>query len=182
MSFNSPFPFTIDEEVKHRNPTCVFKLRFGLTKRKYFIFKGLRVLNTAETLSAQIHKERMQPKEDSILFKVISYIRTNKVAEMAVEVVKETDDTVDLLYSEYEALQAAKNDSDCLNVRFINNEYYPKWIPQKAILDFNKLIQGEKIPDKHKNLKKFLNSALPDNKKKPELVLAIMKYVTDRFN
>jgi hypothetical protein len=66
MIITAPFPFQMEEEDR-RKGTCVFKLIFGT---KYYIFKGLKVAKTVENLSAQIHKELNNPKEDSILFKV----------------------------------------------------------------------------------------------------------------
>ena len=48
MALNAPFPYTIDHEISVRNPTGVFKLKFGLSGKKYFIFKGLKISNTIE--------------------------------------------------------------------------------------------------------------------------------------
>jgi hypothetical protein len=185
MALNAPFPYTMDFEVKARNPTGVFKLKFGLTGKKYFIFKGLKIGLTVENLSKQIYREMnsKNQKADSILFKVLAYIRTSKVTTMQVEVIQEIDDTVGLLMAEYEALQAAKSDPDCLNTRFTNTDYYPHWIPQYAINDFIKLLGGAKPRDKDKNLLKFLKTTLAEAKtKNPDEVAAnIVTYLSKRY-
>ena len=186
MALNAPFPYTMDYEVAARNPTGVFKLKFGLSGKKYFIFKGLKITLTIENLSKQIYRElnSSHQKEDSILFKVVAYIRTAKVTTMQVEVIKEIDDTVGLLMTEYEALQAAKKDIDCLNTRFTNTDYYPKCIPQYAINDFTKRLGGVKARDKDKNLLKFIKGTLEDAEVKntDEVATAIVTYVTKRYN
>src|SRR5687767_6540158 len=120
MSVTAPFPYVINPDVARRNPTAVFKLIFG---KKYFIFKGLKIAGTVENLSKQIHRELANPKEDSILIKVIAYIKKHRIPTMSVEVLYEGDAILDLLMQEYKALQAAKKDENCLNTRFTNNEY-----------------------------------------------------------
>jgi hypothetical protein len=185
MALNAPFPYTMDFEMKARNATGVFKLKFGLSGKKYFIFKGLKIALTIENLSKQIYRElnSSHQKEDSILFKVIAYIRTSKVTTMQVEVIREVDDTVELLMTEYESLQAAKGDSDCLNTRFTNLDYYPHWIPQYAINDFVKRLGGIKPRDKDKNLLKFLKTTLEAAKAKnpDEVAESIVSYLTKRY-
>lgn len=172
MAISSPFPYTLKEP--YGSVTCVFKLWFG---GKYFIFKGLKLHSTAESLSIQIHRELVKPKEDSIMFKVIAYIRRARVVTMTVEVIHETDAIAELLMVEYEQLQKAKKDLNCLNTRFVNNEYYPKWIPQAAINDFTKQLHGIRMPDKHKNLRRFL-SKYTDN---PDNLEKIFDYIVDKF-
>ncbi len=174
MGVNSPYPYNISQELEGRSPTCVFKLVFG---SKYFIFKGLRIAKTVEGLSMQIHKELNNPKEDSVLFKVVAYVRKTRIKVMTVDLIKETDDTVDLLLTEYEALQGAKNDPNCLNTRFINYEYYPNWIPQIAINEFNKRLQGVKPTDTDKNLKRFLFRLIDGD----EAIEQIIKYVKEHY-
>lgn len=169
----APFPFQMEEEDR-RKGTCVFKLIFGT---KYYIFKGLRIEKTVENISRQIWKELNNPKEDSILFKVIAYIQKSRVTIMKVEVIKESDSIVDLLMTEYEALQAAKNDVNCLNTKFFNNEYFPNWIPQVAVNDFNKLLQGAKPTDTDKNLKRFLTRLIEGE----EAIEKIIEYVKKNY-
>lgn len=173
MIFTAPFPFQMEEEDK-RKGTCVFKLIFG---KKYYIFKGLKVGKTVENLSAQIHKELNNPKEDSILFKVIAYIQKSRTTMMRVEVIKETDAIVDLLLCEYEALQDAKNDVNCLNTKFFNNEYFPNWIPQSAVNEFNRRLQGAKPTDTDKNLKRFLTRLIEGD----EAIDKIVQYVKEHY-
>lgn len=177
MLMTAPFPYSIEPELARRNPTCVFKLVFGTTK-KYFIFKGMRVANTVETLANQIYKENQKPKEDSILFKVVSYIKASRPSIMTVEVIKETDDTIDLLMTEFEALKAAKKDPNCLNTRFYNNEYFPKWIPQSAINQYNKILGGGRVTDKEKNFRKFLQRLINGD----EAIDLILKYVKKKYH
>lgn len=169
----APFPFQMGEEDR-RKGTCVFKLIFGT---KYYIFKGLRIEKTVENISRQIWKELNNPKEDSILFKVIAYIQKSRVTIMKVELIKESDSIVDLLMTEYEALQAAKNDVNCLNTKFFNNEYFPNWIPQVAINDFNKLLHGAKPTDTDKNLERFLSRRIDDK----EVIQAVIEYVKKNY-
>ena len=172
MAVNSPFPYEFNNP-EQSNCMAVFRLNIGT---KYFIYKGLKVKKTVEGMSAQIHRERNNLKENSILFKVVTYIRQKRVTQMTVDVIKETDHPVDLLIAEYEALQAAKTDSNCLNITFFNNEYYPGWIPQKAVVEYNKWLQGEEMPNTHKNLKDFLIKHVDKN-----VADKIFKYVTERF-
>lgn len=142
---------------------------------KYFICKGLKLHSIAESLSIQIHRELNRPKEDSILFKVIAYIKRARVITMTIEIIHETDDPVELLKVEYEQLQKAKKDLNCLNTRFTNNDYYPKWIPQTAIHEFNKQLQGKRQPDKHKNLKKVLSKYTKNSDDAEKLFAYIVK-------
>jgi hypothetical protein len=174
MNPTAPFAYNIEPELARRNPTGVFRLLFG---KKYFIFKGLRIVNTIEGLSKQIHREKFTPKEDSILFKAVAYVRKARITVMEAELLFESDAIVDVLLAEYEALQAAKNDPDCLNTRFYNNEYFPNWIPQAVINDFNSRLQGTKATDSDKNLKRFLTR----NVKDPATVQKVMDYVTTHF-
>jgi hypothetical protein len=176
MSITSPFPYTIKDDPG--SVTCVFKLWFG---KKYYIYKALKLHQLLENLSAQIHRERQNVKENSILFEVIKYINKSRVTMMEVEVLKATDEYVDLLMTEYEALQEAKDDDNCLNLKFVNHEHFPNWMPQVAINEFTKRLQGEKMPDKHRNLRRFLNANLPDTKDKADVVEKFFKYVTKHF-
>lgn len=175
MSITSPFPFTYKGTPE--SVTCVFKLWFGT---RYFIFKGLKLYAAAENLSTQIHRERLKPKEDSILFKVIAYINRARVTNMTVESIHETDDPVEILKVEYEQLQKAKKDPNCLNTRFVNNDYYPKWIPQTAINEFNKQLQGHVTGkgEKVRKLKKFLSKYTKNN----DDLQKIIEYIELRFH
>lgn len=173
MIITAPFPFQMEEEDR-RKGTCVFKLILGT---KYYIFKGLKIGKTVENLSAQIHKELNNPKENSILFKVIAYIKKSRTTMMKVEVITETDAIVDLLFAEYKALQAAKNDVNCLNTRFINNEYFPNWIPQSAVNEFNRRLLGAKPTDTDKSLKRFLSRHIEGD----EVIEKIIQYVKEHY-
>lgn len=172
MSITAPFPYTFKDE--YDSTTCVFKLWFGT---RYFIFKGLKLKNTVENLSTQIHRERRRPKEDSILIKVIAYITKARMTSMVVERIFESDAIAQVLMVEYEELQKAKKDPNCLNARFTNTEYYPKWVPQVAINEFTKQLQGPAMSHKEKNLKKVLSKCI----KKQGDVQKIMKYIGERF-
>jgi hypothetical protein len=175
MAISSPFPYTYKEV--YASVTCVFKLWFG---GKYFIFKCMKLHAASENLSAQIHRELSNPKEDSIIFKVVAYVKRARVTTMAVEVIHETDDPVELLKVEYEQLQKAKDDPNCLNTRFVNNDYYPKWIPQTAINEFNKQLQGHVTGkgEKIRKLRRFLSKYT----KSPEDLQKIMAYIEERFH
>jgi hypothetical protein len=169
---SSPFPYTIIDDPGSK--TCVFKLWFG---KKYFIYKALNLHQLLESFSAQIHREKESHKENSILYNVAKYVKKNRVTMMQVEVLKVTDEHVDLLMTEYEALQDAKDDENCLNMTKVNNEHFPRWVSQAAINEFHKLLQGEKMPDKQKNLRRHLKANVDD----PETMEKIFKYVTTHF-
>ena len=175
MSITSPFPYTLNDP--YASVTSVFKLWFG---GKYFIFKGLKLHAAAENLSTHIHRELSRPKEDSILFKVVAYVKRARVTTMTVELIHETDDPVELLKVEYEQLQKAKKDPNCLNTRFTNNDYYPKWIPQTAVNEFNKQLQGHGggKSEKIRRLKKFLSKYT----KNPDDLQKIIEYIEFRFH
>ena len=175
MSIASPFPYTFKEP--YGSVTCVFKLWFG---SKYFIFKGMKLHASAENLSIQIHRELNKPKEDSILFKVVAYVKRARVTTMTVELIHDTDDPVELLKVEYEQLQDAKDDPNCLNTRFVNNDYYPRWIPQTAINEFNKQLQGHVTGkgEKIRKLKRFL-SKYTNN---PDDLQKIIEYIELKFH
>lgn len=177
MAISAPFPYRINPDVESRNPTGIFKLKFGLSGEKYFIYKGMKLATTVENLSKQIIREWNHPKDDSILLKVIEYLRRSRVTEMSVEVIKESDDHVDILLEEYQALQAAKDDTNCLNTRFVNNEYFPQWISQTAINEFHKRLQGVKEPAHYKNLHRFLSRNIED----PDLAQKVYEYVIKNF-
>jgi hypothetical protein len=175
MGINSSFAYHfVDPDIQYKNPTGVFKLSFG---RKYFIFKGLRIATTVENLSKQLHREISKPKDDSVLFKVVAYLRKQRTKVMDVDVLFESDAIIDVLMAEYEALKAAKEDPDCLNTKFINNEYFPNWIPQHVINDFLKRLQGVGPTNNEKNLKRFLSNHIENE----ELVERVVKYVTTHF-
>lgn len=177
MGISSPFPFTYKDSPD--SVTCVFRLRFGAAK--YFIFKALKLHATVEGLSAQIHKERMGVKEDSIMYKVVAYINRTRTTIMTVEVIHETDDPVELLKVEYEQLQKAKKDPNCLNTRFTNNDYHPRWIPQTAINEFNKQLQG--APDNRKGEKiRKLNKFLIKYTNNKDDLQKIIEYIEQRFH
>lgn len=181
MSVTAPFPYTIDADAKRRNSMAVYRLWFG---KKYFIFKGMKLAQSIENVSAQIKREIQVPKENSIMIKLVAYVRSARVTIMDVEVLKETDDQVDLLLTEYEWLQASKKDEDCLNTDFVNNEHFPRWMAQTAINEFHKRLQGIKPPDKHKYLKMYLRTSLVSIKKeaeREEVVEKLFKYITERF-
>jgi len=114
------------------------------------------------------------------MFKVVAYVKRARVTTMAVEVIHETDDPVELLKVEYEQLQKAKDDPNCLNPRFVNNDYYPKWIPQTAINEFNKQLQGHVTGkgEKIRKLRRFLSKYT----KSPEDLQKIMAYIEERFH
>lgn len=173
MLITAPFPYHIEEEDQRRG-TCVFKLIFGT---RYFIYKGLKISKTVENLSAQIHKELNNPKENSILFKVIAYLHKSRTTLMRVEVIEESDAIVDLLMTEYNVLQAAKKDVNCLNTRFYNNEYFPNWIPQSAVNEFQKRLQGTKPTDTDKNLKRFLSRLIEGD----DAIEKIIEYVKKNY-
>lgn len=118
-----------------------------------------------------------RPKEDSILYKVIAYINRARITSMKVEVIHETDNIAELLMVEYEQLQKAKKNPNCLNTTFVNNEHYPHWMPQAAINEFTKQLHGVKMPDKHKNLKKMLSNHIKD----PVVVEKVFEYVVLKF-
>lgn len=172
MLITAPFPYHIDEDIKYRNPTCVFKLVFG---SKYFIFKGLKIAKTVEGLAAQIHKEIGNQKESSILYKVVAYVIKSRVTVMKVEVIFETDAIIDLLFKEYEALREASKDPNCLNTRFINNEYFPAWVPQSAVNEFNRRLQGAKPTDTDNNLKRFLKRLMVQNEATDKIIAYVKK-------
>jgi hypothetical protein len=173
MAVTDPFPFTYKEP--HDSTSCVFKLKFGT---RYFIFKCLKLHASVAGLSKQIHRELRTPKDDSILFKVVAYVKKARVTMMEVEVIHDADNPVDLLKVEYEQLQKAKKDPNCLNIRFVNNDYYPAWIPQTAVNEFNKQLQGKRVPEKIKNLKKFLSKYT----KNPEDLQKIIEYIETKFH
>lgn len=176
MAISSPFPYVFKEPTQ--SVTCVFKMIFGT---KYFICKGLKLHSIAESLSTQIHRELNRPKEDSILFKVVAYVKKARVTTMTIDVIHETDDPVELLKVEYEQLQKAKKDPNCLNTRFVNNDYYPKWIPQTAINEFNKQLQGHgrnNKGEKIRRLKKFLSKYT----KNPEDLEKMVAYIEIKFH
>lgn len=172
MPTSSPFPYTYKEE--YQSTTAVFKLWFG---KRYFIYKGMKFKTTVENLAFQIHREIRTPKDDSILVNVIAYVKKGRITYMEVEKLFEADSHVDLLMFEYETLQEAKNDQNCLNTRFTNTDYYPNWIAQVAINEFVSRLQKPAISQKGKNLKKYLKKYI-DNQEDLE---DIMTYILERF-
>ena len=155
----------------------VFKLLFG---EKYFIYKGLSVKATVDNLSKQISRELSAPKEDSILFKVVCYIKTTGTPSATVEIKCISDDPLLILTTEYEELNKAKDDVNCLNIKFENLSYVPKWIPQKAVVKFKKLVEtgsAKKVVHKDVHLRNYLKKMkLPD-----EDVNKIVEYVQTRY-
>lgn len=171
MSVVAPFPYTFKDD--YPSNTAVFKLWFG---SRYFIYKGLHFKATVERLSSQIHWERSREKENSILSKVTAYINKARVTNMTVEVIFASDAIAQILMVEYESLQKAKKDPNCLNTSFVNTEHYPKWVPQVAINEFTKLL-GTGLSDKQKNLRRFLSKYT----KNSDDLQKIMEYISERF-
>ena len=89
----------------------------------------------------------------------------------------ESDAIAQILLTEYEELQKAKDDPNCLNVRFVNNEYYPHWVPQVAINEFTKQLQGAAMTDKEKNLRRFLSKFI----KNSDDLQKIIEYLKERY-
>ncbi len=155
----------------------VFILRFG---EKYFIYKGLSIKAAVENLSKQISRELLAPKEDSILFKAICYIRTSGIPFATVDVKCISDDPVLVLTTEYEELKKAKDDVNCLNTKFENLSHIPKWIPQKSVVKFKKITEGKTVKkDVHKDV--HLRNYLKKMKLPDEQALKIVEYVQTRY-
>ena len=96
---------------------------------------------------------------------------------MEVEVIFESDAIIHILEEEYKALQAAKGDENCLNTRFTNNEYFPQWVPQVVINEFQASLQGVQPADHEKKLRTYLRRTLQDE----EIVEKIVNYVLNNF-
>ncbi len=133
-------PFRVESIDKIPGDAGVFKMFFG---KKYFIYKGKSLHLTVSNFAKQIDRELRLPKEDSILAKAIAYLKRYPVTSAAVEVLMTSDDPLAVLMAEFEALQAAKEDPECLNVTFDNTAYFPQWIPQKDVINFKKKLEGK---------------------------------------
>lgn len=132
-------PFRVENMDELKPVTCVYKLHFG---KKYLILKCLKLNQSVSNFAKQIDRELRSPKEDSILYNAVAYIKRYAVPTMRVEILHETDDPVSLLMFESDALKSAKNDKECLNTSFSNLDYFPSWIPQAAIVEYKDKIAG----------------------------------------
>jgi len=156
---------------------CVYKLTFG---DRYFIFKAMNLSQSIKPLAEQIDREIRSPKEDSILYKVISFLRTYPVNFASVSIIHAGEDNVKLLMAEHEALEAANSDTNCLNVNISNTDYFPKWITQKEIMKFKAMVEGKTVrfkPSKDVYLRKYLSKfSIPAGDQEK-----IFNYVRERY-
>lgn len=176
MSKEIKLNFRNIELVQAKTP-CLFKIWAG---NKYYIWKSNSVRPLMESVTEkQLSKEVEVPKLDSIFKKLVDHLRTAKLSEVTVEVIKNYNDPYLLLKDEYDMLQAAKKDKKCLNLEFVNHKLYPKWISQEAINNFKiYYTKGKKVgsSDKDKRLLKFLNYRC-----EKELSEAIYQYVKKNY-
>lgn len=169
--------FRIEKMEQLPSVKCVYKLTFG---DRYFIFKAMNLRQSIKPLAEQLDREIRNPKEDSMLIKVVSFLRTYPVNFASVSVIHVDDDNIKLLMAEYNALEAAKDDHNCLNMNTSNTDYFPKWVTQKEIVKFKAWVDGKTVrfkPSKDVFLRKYLakfNIAEVDQEK-------IFNYVRERY-
>lgn len=103
---------------------CVFKMIIG---KKFFIWKALSLFPTLKTLEKNLEsKVKKNTDSQEIFFLLSAYMRKQRVFNLSVVVLFETDDVNALLDFEQNELSAAKGNPDCLNNR--HEPYKPKWI------------------------------------------------------
>lgn len=170
-------PFRIEGLDKLLSQPGVFKMNFG---KKFFIYKGKSVHLSVDIFSKQIDREIRNPKSTSILVKVVAYLKRYPVTSASIDVLMYTEDPVELLLAENEALQANKENKDCLNISFDNTAYVPQWIPQKDVVAYKRKLEGKRMQSKvpkDVHFKNYLNKMKLSAKK----VDQIFEYVKARY-
>lgn len=168
-------PFRIEGMARIPSQPGAFKLFFG---KKYFIYKGKSLQLTISNFAKQIDRELRNEKKDSILFKVIAYLKRYPVTSASVEVLMTSEDPIEVLMAEFTALQAGKDDPDCLNVSFENTQYIPAWIPQKDVVIFKKKLEGKKLVrsiPKDVHLRNYLEKMKLSRAKVDQIVEYVLK-------
>lgn len=135
-TFTSKFRIEVPTDKFYSTP-CVFKVHFG---KKFLIWKGKSMLQSAEAISIQIdrHLRKGEIDETDYLYHVVTYIKRARVMQGRVERVGDEyhDDNLKLLQLEQKCLDEEMDNELCLN----NNvqAYIPKWVGLTVESDFLK--------------------------------------------
>ncbi len=177
--------FTYLNHEKKTDFPCIFKIWVG---KKYYIFKTIKITPLLANLMKQIDREVQVFREDSALLNLIKEVVSTGAGIVNIEIVKNYPDTDNqhrfkLLVDEYQALQAAKKDKNCLNDKFINHDRYPKWIDQQTINEFkdfySKGKKGSSVKDS--NLRKYLRKIGQKPMLLDDFVDHVSAYVKERY-
>lgn len=170
-------PYLLPEEIKTAKK-CVFKLSFGESKEKYFIFKCLTVEPLVKSFAAQIYREIVRPKKDSMFEKVVAYYRKHRPSIMHVELISKPNlGGVEVLLAERKALKEAENDPNCLNTLFDNSIKESRWISHTDMTTFRETLKGKTPEDKLKKLENYLTKYAKSKAAKTK----ILSYIKRNF-
>lgn len=147
----SKFHIEVPTDTYVGSPACVYKVWFG---KSYLIWKGKRLLQSAEMLAESIERYIRLDKDEpaSWIYHVCNYIKRHKCTRAKIEMeasdfikpgTTEAIDGYRLLKCEQALLDEAAGDPNCLN----NNEqaYIPGWINPD---DSNKFLRTWKKKEK----------------------------------
>jgi hypothetical protein len=168
-------PYLLPDDIASATK-CVFKLTFGENREKYFIFKCLKLRPIVESFAAQIYREAVRPKKESMFFKVVAYYRKYRPGMMHVELISGVElKGVDILLAERRALKAAENDPNCLNISFDNTIKQPGWISHADMTTFRDLLKGKTPEDKLRKLDSYLDKYISKKASKERVISYIKK-------
>jgi hypothetical protein len=111
------FPITYPSSFLKSVP-CVFTVRFG---RKYFIWKGKSLYQSAEMLGKSIRTRLVgNNPDDGFMFHIVNHIKRNQIVKGTIvpsEIFQFTEpvDGFLMLKKEQELLDASREDAMCLN-------------------------------------------------------------------
>lgn len=135
-TITSKYKITVPTDKFYSTP-CVFKVHFG---KKFLIWKGKSMLQSAEALSVQIdrHLRKGEIEDTDYLYYVVTYIKRARVMEGRVERIGNEfhNDNLKLLQLEQKYLDENMENELCLNNNIM--AYIPKWVGVTVENEFKK--------------------------------------------
>lgn len=167
--------YILPDEIQNAEK-CMFKLSFGESKEKYFLFKALKLKPVIQSLSEQLYREYNKPNVNSILYKVVAYYKKHRPGAFHVSVISPKGlSVVDLLVFENKTLKQAENDANCLNIEFDNTKFAPRWVSHADIVLFKQKLKGKTTGDILTRLDNYLAKFIDNQGSKKKVVAYIKK-------
>lgn len=137
------FDYTING--KYTDQPTVYRMTFGTTGKKFYIFKGKNLGQSVHTICKDIARYRKNGAAPTghLLEKVVNTVIKGRISFCKVDVLLQTDDVTALLGKEKLTLEQSKADPNCLNIIF--EPHVPKWISEIQESE-NKPLQSTIVP------------------------------------
>lgn len=167
--------YVLPEEIRNAEK-CLFKLSFGEQQEKYFIFKALKLRPVVQSLAEQIYREYNNPKENSLLYKVVCYYKKHRPGTFYVSLISKKGMAVDdLLVLENKTLKQAENDVNCLNPHFDNTKMFPRWVSHADIVSFKQKLKGITPSNRRDKLDAYLSQFVKNKANRTKIIAYIKR-------